>query len=121
MLDKRVSSKSIILILYAIVVFLAGVAFVPCYEVWGPEREINNYRYVFLFQLNRGSYTINGFHVTYQIDFARVLFTIGIVTLLVAVLWLILETWHKEDRARLADASAQLGEEKRLNDDRTEG
>ncbi|MCC3371779.1 hypothetical protein [Cohnella sp. REN36] len=98
MLDKRNSWKSVVLIGYGLLVLIAGIFYVPCYEVWGPERNVDKYSYHFRFQLSRGTYTINGFRVTYEIDFARVLYTMGVLTLLAATVWLLLATWSREDR-----------------------
>lgn len=98
MLYKRNSWKSVVLTGYGLLVLIAGIVYVPCYEVWGPERNVDRYSYHFLFQLSRGAYTINGFRVTYEIDFARVLYTIGVLTLLAATAWLLLATWSREDQ-----------------------
>jgi len=98
MLEKRISASGMIIILYLIIIFFLGVIFVPCFEVWGPEKNINGYGYIFLFNLE-SSETVNGFGVFYVIDYVRTLYTIGIVTLIAAGLLVLLRTWEKEDKS----------------------
>lgn len=98
MMKKKITSKGIILILYIAVILLVGVVFVPSYAVWGPEKNIHSYSYVFLFDLMKDRYSVNGFDVYYQIDIIRVLFTIGIVTLITAAIWKLIAMWDQEDQ-----------------------
>jgi len=97
MLEKRMRAPGVIIIIYLVIIFFLGVVFVPCFEVWGPEKNINGYGYVFLFSLNRRA-TVNGFEVYYVIDYLRTLYTTGIVTLIAAGILLLLRTWKKEDK-----------------------
>ncbi|XEC93099.1 hypothetical protein AB6A23_17160 [Paenibacillus tarimensis] len=97
MIDRKISLKGVILIVYGIFIFFAGVLFVPCYEVWGPERNEGSLHYVFLFHIKDADHIINGFPVMYQIDYARVLYTIGIISLIHFVIWMLISLWERED------------------------
>ncbi|CAM4481749.1 hypothetical protein [Paenibacillus tarimensis] len=97
MLKNRISPKSIVLVVYLAIIILEGVVFIPAAEVWGPDDSIHGYTYTFLFNLVKDSTEVNGFNVAYKIDIIRLLYTIGITTLIAAVVWALLSLWEKED------------------------
>ncbi|MCE5170819.1 hypothetical protein LQV63_16055 [Paenibacillus profundus] len=110
MIDNKISPKGILLILYLIVIIFVGVVFVPCYEVWGAEKNVHDVGYTFLFKTMDWS-TVNGFKVYYEINYARLIYTIGIVTLIASIIWMLLLLWEKEDRR--VSLTAESGEERR--------
>jgi len=96
-IEKSISKRSILLIIYIVLIFFVGIIFVPCFEVWGPEKNISGYNYVFIFNSVVDRTEINGFLVLYQIDYLRIAYTIGIITLIFYSVWRLFGLWDQED------------------------
>lgn len=97
-MNRKISRRSILLICYIVVILFTSVIYIPSFEVWGPEKNINGYRYVFLYNLIVDRVEINGFQVFYQIDYLRTIYTIGVITLIFFSAWKLLVLWDKEDK-----------------------
>ena len=80
---------------YLIAIIVKGVLLVPCYLVYGPEKSIEGYYYVPLFFLNKYNHRINGFTPIYELDILRVIYEVGIITLIFYVIYLILKNNNK--------------------------
>jgi len=80
--------KRIFLSIYLIVITVLGVFKVPVTVVWGEEMRYHSKKYVSLWEL-QGEHQVNEFFVTYQLDYLRLLFELGIATLIVYVMYLI--------------------------------
>nr|WP_285853332.1 hypothetical protein [Sporosarcina luteola] len=64
--------------------------FVPVSLKWGPNFEFHSKKYVPLWQLQT-DFTIDGYYPIHEIDIMRIIYEIGIVTLLIYTLYLILK------------------------------
>lgn len=96
-IERKISKKSILLVTYIVIIFIAGIIFVPSYHVWGPENNIRDYSYVFIFNSVADRLEVNGFQVRYQIDYLKVFYTIGIITLIFVAFWKLFSLWDQED------------------------
>ena len=96
-LNNKISRKSILLILYLAIIFITSILFIPSFAVWGPEKYISGYNYVFLFNLIVDREGVNGSPIFYQIDYLRILYTIGVSTLIFLGIWKLFTLWDKED------------------------
>ncbi|MCM3745186.1 hypothetical protein M3193_13685 [Sporosarcina luteola] len=77
--------------IYFVLIFCIGVLFVPVSLKWGPNLEFHSKKYVPLWQLQTQHFTIDGYNPIYELDIMRLIYEIGIVTLLVYILYLILK------------------------------
>lgn len=84
--------KRIFLSIYLIVIIFLGVLKVPVTVVWGEEMKYHSKKYVSLWEL-QGEHRVNEFFVAYQLDYFRLLFELGIATLIVYVLYLIFKPY----------------------------
>ncbi|OPA73820.1 hypothetical protein BVG16_27475 [Paenibacillus selenitireducens] len=100
MLNKSISAKSILIIVYIIILIVFGLLLVPHYEVWGPEKNIHGYSYHTIFSLIDHKQTVNGFVVIYQLDYVKQIFIIGVLSALCTAVWLLLTQWEKEDHRK---------------------
>ncbi|EJW17793.1 hypothetical protein M5X00_27225 [Paenibacillus alvei] len=80
--------KRIFLSIYLIVITFLGLFKVPVTVVWGEEMRYHSKKYVSLWEL-QGEHQVDEFFVAYQLDYLRLLFELGIATLIVYVLYLI--------------------------------
>ncbi|MDT8975722.1 hypothetical protein RQP50_05640 [Paenibacillus sp. chi10] len=80
--------KRIFLSIYLIVITILGVLKVPVTVVWGREMKYESKKYVPLWEL-QSEQKVGDFFEAYQLDYLRLLFELGIATLIVYVLYLI--------------------------------
>ncbi|NOJ69764.1 hypothetical protein [Paenibacillus alvei] len=80
--------KRIFLGIYLIVITILGVLKVPVTVVWGREMKYKAKEYVPLWEL-QDEQKVGEFYEAYQLDYLRLLFELGIATLIVYVLYLI--------------------------------
>ena len=80
--------KRIFLSIYLIVITILGVLKVPVIVVWGREMKHESKEYVPLWEL-QSEKKVGEFFEFYQLDYLRLLFELGIATLIVYVLYLI--------------------------------
>ncbi|EPY08211.1 hypothetical protein PAALTS15_05768 [Paenibacillus alvei TS-15] len=80
--------KRIFLGIYLIVITVLGVLKVPVTVVWGREMKYESKKYVPLWEL-QSEQKVGDFFEAYQLDYLRLLFELGIATLIVYVLYLI--------------------------------
>ena len=80
--------KRIFLSIYLIVITILGVLKVPVTVVWGREMKYESKKYVPLWEL-QSEQKVGDFFEFYQLDYLRLLFELGIATLIVYVLYLI--------------------------------
>lgn len=97
-MNKKITRKSILLICYLVVIIFSSIVFIPSFEVWGPDKEIRGYSFIFIFDLVVDKVIVNGFEVFNQIDYLRTLYTIGIITLVFLIVWILFTLWDKEDQ-----------------------
>ncbi|MGF7050324.1 hypothetical protein J2T13_004862 [Paenibacillus sp. DS2015] len=97
-MNKKISRNSILLTSYLVVIIFSSIIFIPSFELWGSEKDIRGYSYVFLFNLIVDREEVDGYLVFYQIDYLRTLYTIGIITLVFSVAWKLFALWDKEDK-----------------------
>jgi hypothetical protein len=69
---------------------LVGIIFVPCYEIWGTEKNISGHYYIFLFKLMEERAEHNGFPILYDIDYPRIIYSIGVITIITTAIWILL-------------------------------
>ncbi|OBY76359.1 hypothetical protein BBG47_27585 [Paenibacillus sp. KS1] len=80
--------KRIFLSIYLIVITILGVLKVPVTVVWGREMKYESKKYVPLWEL-QSEQKVGDFFEAYQLDYLRLLFELGIATLIVYVLYLV--------------------------------
>lgn len=90
--------QKILLVAYGILIIIFGFLHVPTYLVWGPEKNISTKMYEPVWKLVQEKHYINGFTPMYQIDYGRVLFIIGLFTLVTLVIYLILAEMNKTEK-----------------------
>lgn len=83
--------KKILLSSYFIIIFCIGVLFVPVSLKWGPHLEFYDKRYVPLWQLHTREVEVDDYYPIYELDIMRIVYEIGIVSLLIFILYLILK------------------------------
>ncbi|MDR0268394.1 hypothetical protein [Paenibacillus sp.] len=76
--------REVLMSVYLVVIFVVGVLFVPVTEKWGPDLKIETKKFVPLWQLVDHR-TIDSFTPLYEIDIVRVIYAIGIATLMLYV------------------------------------
>ncbi|MGE7989341.1 hypothetical protein [Lysinibacillus fusiformis] len=64
-------------------------------EVWGPHLEFYDKRYVPLWQLHTQKFQVDDYYPIHELDIMRIVYEIGIVTLLFFLLYLILKEVFK--------------------------
>lgn len=83
--------KKILLSIYFVIIFCIGVLFVPVSLKWGPHLEFYDKRFVPLWQLQSQHFIIDDYYPIYELDIIRLVYAIGIVTLLILILYLVLK------------------------------
>lgn len=83
--------KKILLSSYFLIISCIGILFVPVSLKWGPQLEFYGKRYVPLWQLQSQELQVDDYYPIYELDIVRIVFEIGIVTLLFFILYLILK------------------------------
>lgn len=78
--------KKFILSLYLMVVVVVGIVFVPVTEKWGPELKVDTKKFVAIWELVDHHKRIDGYVPIYDLDIIRVIFEIGIATLIAYLL-----------------------------------
>lgn len=81
--------KKILLSVYFIIIFCIGILFVPVSLKWGPHLEFYDKRYVPLWQLHTKEFQVDDYYPIYELDIIRIVYEIGIVSLLIFILYLI--------------------------------
>lgn len=87
--------KKILLSSYFVIIFCIGILFVPVSLKWGPNLEFYDKKYVPLWRLHTQEFQVNEYYPIYELDIMRILYEIGIVTLLIFILYLILKEVFK--------------------------
>jgi len=87
--------KKILLSGYFIIISCIGILFVPVSLKWGPQLEFYDKRYVPLWQLQSKEFQVDDYYPIYELDILRIVYEIGIVTLLLFIIYLILKEVFK--------------------------
>lgn len=84
--------KNIMLLFYLVTIVIKGVLLVPSYLVYGSTlKEVEGLYYVPLWLLMEKKHLINGFKPIYEIDLFRVIYELGMLTLIFYILYLLLK------------------------------
>ncbi|AWE06043.1 hypothetical protein DCE79_11250 [Lysinibacillus sp. 2017] len=83
--------KKILLSGYFIIIFCIGILFVPVSLKWGPHLEFYDKRYAPIWQLHTKEFQVDDYYPTYELDIMRIVYEIGIVSLLIFILYFILK------------------------------
>lgn len=76
---------------YFLIIFCIGVLFVPVSLKWGPQLEFYDKKYVPLWRLHTQQFKVDDYYPIYELDIMRIVYEIGIVTLLFFILYLLLK------------------------------
>ncbi|MCY7487730.1 hypothetical protein M5X06_08890 [Paenibacillus alvei] len=80
--------KRIFLSIYLITITILGVFKVPVVAFYGLEKKFHSEGYAPLWEI-QSEHKVDGFFVFYQLNYLRLLFELGIATLIIYVLYLI--------------------------------
>ncbi|AJS59185.1 hypothetical protein [Paenibacillus sp. IHBB 10380] len=89
--------KKILLSIYLILVSIVGVLRVPVILRWGPDQKIDQEKYAPLWQLQDEYLTISNYTPRYQLDLIRLIYELGIITLILFVVYLILQNKNSKN------------------------
>lgn len=81
--------KKNLLSVYLVIISCIGILFVPVSLKWGPQLEFYDKRYVPLWQLQSKELQVDDYYLIYELDIVRIVYEIGIVTLLLFIIYLI--------------------------------
>ncbi|MFB9326727.1 hypothetical protein ACFFSY_12450 [Paenibacillus aurantiacus] len=68
--------------IYMLLMLVFGILLVPQRGVWGPQEEIHNVVYAPIWMLVKPRWEVNGYPVVYELDVARLLVTLLVITLI---------------------------------------
>ncbi|TYP75445.1 hypothetical protein [Paenibacillus methanolicus] len=67
--------------IYLLLMLVFGILMVPQRGVWGPQEEVYNVTYAPIWMLAKPRMDVNGYMVVYELDVARLLVTLLVITL----------------------------------------
>ena len=81
--------KKILLSVYFVIIFCIGILFITVSLKWWPQLEFYDKRYVPLLQLQSKELQVDEYYLIHELDIVRIVYEIGIVTLLLFIIYLI--------------------------------